>query len=418
MNLDPVTRFLIAVTVILAVSHLGGELMRRLRQPRVLGEMLGGIALGPSVLGLLWPAASRALFHADVLAGLTKAAQLGLIVFMFLLGCELRTDRIERPRIVGAAVLGGMGLPFLAGLGIAAATGTMLAGSQASTLTFLLFFGLALAITALPVLARILADLDLERSSVGVLSVSCAAIGDGAAWLVLTFILASTAGGGGGRVTGTATLAAVLVVLAFFGVRRVLAALVARVRSEELLTVVLIVGAIAFATLTQMVNLHPVIGAFLFGAAVPRDAPVVERISHAMQGFTLTILLPLFFAGVGLTTSARLLGANPGHWLVFGTVLVAAQVTKFLGAGGGAWLAGLPRDQAVRLGILMNCRGVTELVIATIGLQAGLINQLGFTMLVLVAVITTALTGPPMRYLLRHRSAQPVVQRTKERILQ
>ncbi len=418
MNLDPVTRFLIAVTVILAVSHLGGELMRRLRQPRVLGEMLGGIALGPSVLGLLWPAASRVLFHADVLAGLTKAAQLGLIVFMFLLGCELRTDRIERPRIVGAAVLGGMGLPFLAGLGIAAATGTMLAGSRASTLTFLLFFGLALAITALPVLARILADLDLERSSVGVLSVSCAAIGDGAAWLVLTFILASTAGGGGGRVTGTAALAAVLVVLAFFGARRVLAALVARVRSEELLTVVLIVGAIAFATLTQMVNLHPVIGAFLFGAAVPRDAPVVERISHAMQGFTLTILLPLFFAGVGLTTSARLLGANPGHWLVFGTVLVAAQVTKFLGAGGGAWLAGLPRDQAVRLGILMNCRGVTELVIATIGLQAGLINQLGFTMLVLVAVITTALTGPPMRYLLRHRSAQPVVQRTKERILQ
>jgi Kef-type K+ transport system membrane component KefB len=168
-----------------------------------------------------------------------------------------------------------------------------------------------------------------------------------------------------------------------------------------------VVGAIAFSALTQMINLHPVIGAFLFGAAVPRNSGAVDRISHQLQGFTLTILLPLFFAGVGLVTSIGLLGSHPGHWLVFAGILIAAQVTKFVGAGGAARLAGLPGNQAVRLGVLMNCRGVTELVIATIGLQYGVINRLGFTILVLIAVITTAVTGPLMRYLIRRESADP-----------
>jgi Kef-type K+ transport system membrane component KefB len=150
--------------------------------------------------------------------------------------------------------------------------------------------------------------------------------------------------------------------------------------------------------LTQLIQLHPVVGAFLFGVAVPRDSLAVERIGQQLEGFTLTILLPLFFAGVGLKISVGLLGTDPFTWLVLAGVLVAAVVTKVVGAGGAVRLAGMPPNEALRLGFLMNCRGVTELVVLTIGYQANLINQLAYTILVLVAVITTAATGPLVRW--------------------
>jgi Kef-type K+ transport system membrane component KefB len=399
--IDPITQFLLAVAVILLVSHLLGEAMRRVGQPPVLGEILGGLVLGPSVLGLVWPEAVELLFPAEVVDGLGKAAQLGLVVFMFLLGCELRTDRIERPRVIGAAVVGGMGLPFAAGVAIALAAAPVFAGVGSSTVEYALFFGLAVAVSALPVLARILNDLRLSSTGVGALSLSTAAIGDGVAWLVLTFILANVGEGGGGQEARTAALALALVLVTFLCVRPALAALVARMKSGQLLTVVLVTGAIAFSALTQAIHLHPVIGAFLFGAAVPRGSRAVERISVQLQGFTLMILLPLFFAGVGLVTSVGLLGAQPVYWLLFAGVLVAVQVAKIVGAGGAARLAGLPGRQALQLGALLNCRGVTELVIATIGFEAGIINQLCFTILVLTAIVTTAVTSPLVRRLLR-----------------
>jgi Kef-type K+ transport system membrane component KefB len=396
--IDPVTRFLVAAALVLTVCHLFGGLMRRIGQPPVLGEIIGGLLLGPSALGLVWPGATAWLFPPVVITSLNTAAQLGLVVFMFLLGCGLRTDRIESKRMVAASVVGGMGLPFLVGTGIALATGTLLAGGSATRTSHALFFGLAMAITALPVLARILVELDIQHTKVGTLALSSAAIGDGVAWLTLTVILASV-GAGGARATVTAFLALALVLATWLCLRPALAWLVERVRSEQVLTVVLLAGAIGYAALTQTIHLHPLIGAFLFGVAVPRDCAAVDRIRQQLIGFTLMVLLPLFFAGVGLVTSIGLLGANAWHWLLFLGVVVAAQVTKFVGAGVATRLVGLPGREAVQLGVLMNCRGVTELVVATVGLQYGLVNGLGFTMLVLVAVITTAMTGPIMRRL-------------------
>ncbi|GAB1513334.1 cation:proton antiporter [Actinophytocola sp. KF-1] len=390
---DPVARFLFSVAVILLVCHVTGAVLRRFGQPPVLGEVVGGLLLGPSVLGLAFPAAQDWLFPAPVLTALNHAAQLGLIVFMFLLGCELRTDRIGSRRVVGATVLGGMGLPFAAGACVALTAPALGDGGTG----FVLFFGLALSITALPVLARILVDLGLADTRLGATALSSAAVGDGVAWFALTVILAGTGLSGTGDVATTAGLAVALVVVTVLCVRPALRTLVARAGSHQLLLGTLVVGALGYAGVTQLIGLHPVIGAFLFGVAVPRNAPAVTRIGEQLQGFAIAILLPLFFAGVGLSTSVGLLGESVANWLLFLLVLAVATASKFAGAGGGARLAGLPGREAVRLGTLMNCRGVTELVVAAIGLQYGLVNELGFTILVLVAVLTTAATGPLMR---------------------
>ena len=393
---DSVTHYLIAIAVILMSCQLLAAVARRIGQPPVLGEMVGGLLLGPSLLGAVWPAASAFLFPSAVVEGLGAAAQLGLVVFVFLLGCELRTDRIERKRVVATTVAGGMLLPCVAGAGIVAATGGLFAGQDGAAPTAtMLFVGLALAVTALPVLARILADLQLSETRVGTVALSAAAIGDGGVWLVLAFLLSGQVENGSGW--QILLLATALVLVTVLCVRPLLAAMVRRLESSQSLTVVLVAGAIGYAVLTQAIQLHPVVGAFLFGVAMPRNAPCVARISQQLEGFTLIILLPLFFAGVGLSTSVGLLVTAPSALLALIVLLIAAVVSKMVGAGVGARLAGLPARDAIRLGLLMNCRGVTELVVLTIGYQAGLINQLAYTVLVVVAVITTAITVPLVR---------------------
>lgn len=399
-NGDSIAQFLLAVAVILFVSHLLATPLRRWHQPPVLGELLGGVLLGPSALGLLWPAGEDWLFHPDVLSNLDRAAQLGLVTFMFLLGCELRMDSVRNRRTVGV-VAGSMGLPFVVGVGIALAAGEMLGGPSANALASALFFGLAMSITALPVLARILVDLRLDGSPLGATALSAAAIGDGLAWTVLAVILATISPGANGRIATTTGLAVTLVLVTVLCVRPALATLVRwmsqRHGHEHSLLAVLAVGAMGFAAFSTLIGLHAVIGAFLFGTAAPRRSAAVKQISEQLQGFAVAILLPLFFAGVGLSTSILLLGGDPVHWLLFAGVLLASIGTKFLGAGGAARLAGMPGDEALQLSTLMNCRGVTELVVATVGLQYHLVSPLGFTILVLVAMITTAGTAPLMR---------------------
>jgi len=393
---ETLSKFLVVVAVILVVSHLCGEVMRKIGQPPVLGEIVGGILLGPSALGLLWPGSSQWAGQ-DVLHSVDNVAQFGLVVFMFLLGCELRTGHRGGGRQIGAVIAGGMGLPFVAGIGLAFAAGPLFAGTGASTSHYVLFFGLAIAVTAVPVLARILVDLKVDRTEVGGLCMASAAIGDGLAWLVLAGLLAGTGKGHPGGLLVTGVLIALLVLVAFLGVRPLLARTLDRVKTDQVLTVILVVGAMLFAGLTQVMYLHPVIGAFLFGVVVPRGSPRVDRTCKQLQGFTVLILLPLFFAGVGLKTSIGMLGADLWPWLMFAAVVAVAVLSKVAGAAAGARLAGLNARRSLVVGMLMNCRGVTELVIAAIGLQAGMINEVCFTILVFMAVVTTATTGFAVR---------------------
>lgn len=393
---EPITHFLLAVATILLVCHVFGALLRRLGQPAVLGEIIGGLLLGPSAFGLVAPHASIWLFPPHVLSALDTSAQLGLIVFLFLLGSELRLGAIGHKRLVAATVLGGTGLPFLAGVTVAIFAGPAMAG-ESSILTHVLFIGLALSITAMPVLARVLFDLRIDRSDVGVIALTSAAVGDGLTWIALAVITAMAGAADGTQLLPHLGLAVAFPLVMLLCVRPALRLLVRRIGSEQALVAALVIGAVASASLAQQIDLHPMVAAFLFGTLIPRT-DAVTRVNEQLQGFTITILLPLFFAGVGLKTSFGLVGGDLGAWLLFTVVLVVAMGSKIVGAGGAARLVGVPPGQALRLGVLMNCRGITELVVATVGLQVGLVNEYGFTVLVLVAVITTAMTG-----LLMHR---------------
>jgi Kef-type K+ transport system membrane component KefB len=394
--IEPITQFLLAVVAILLVCHLFGALLRRLGQPAVLGEIIGGLVLGPSVFGALAPTARTWLFPLHILSALDTAAQLGLIVFLFLLGCELRLSAIRRKRVVIGTVVGGTALPFVAGVAVALLAGPAMAGVTGGATTHVLFIGLALSITALPVLARILVDLRIDRTDVGVIALTSAAIGDGITWVVLALITALAGASDSSQLLPRLGLSVAFVLVMVLCVRPALVVLTKRITSDQSLIAALVIGAVACAALGQVIGLHPMIAAFLFGTLVPRN-DTMARASEHLQGFTITILLPLFFAGVGLNTSLGLIGANLRGWLLFLVVLGAAMAGKIIGAGGGARLAGVPRRPALELGTLMNCRGITELVVASIGLKAGLINTYGFTVLVLVAVITSAMAGIMMR---------------------
>ncbi|MFI6320164.1 cation:proton antiporter [Nonomuraea sp. NPDC050556] len=395
-RLDPVAPFLLAVALVVFVSHLLGTVMERFHQPRVLGEILGGLLLGPSALTTLWPEAGTWLFTAPVMSALGMVSQLGLVTFMFLLGCELGRGGVRTSRGVVALVsVGAIGLPFLGGAGLALFGQGALAGDSSNHTAYVVFFGLALSITALPVLARVLLDLRMESTRIGTLALACAASGDGLIWMALTVVLGLS---GGTSILTTVGVGVALALITMLWVRPALTAMIRRAESRgsarQFLLPVLLAGALGYAAITHMMGLHPAIGAFLFGVVVPRDVPVMEHLKLQLQGFVITVLLPLFFAGIGLTTSVGLIGGSVAHWGLFVAVLLTAIATKFAGAVGFARLASLPQRDAWRLGALMNCRGVTELVVAAIGYQHHLISALGLTMLVLVALITTAATRP------------------------
>jgi|KBSSwiStaDraftv2_1062776.scaffolds.fasta_scaffold05139_8 Kef-type K+ transport system membrane component KefB len=412
LTADPISHFLLVLALVVVVCSLLAWLARCLRQPPVVGEIIGGLLLGPSGLARLFPAASAWLLRPSVVATLNAVAQLGLVTFIFLLGSELRLGRAgAQARTVGAVVVGSIGLPFAGGIALAAVGRPVLAGSASRSTAYLLVFGLAVSITALPVLARILADSGIDKTRIGTLSLAAAAVGDGMAWLALTLILAVSGLAGTGNAALTISMAAALVLVTLVIVRPLLAVLLLRADGQAILLPTLVAGAVGYAALTQLIGLHAAVGAFLFGAILPRDLAMVRTIRQQLHGFTEAVLLPCFFASVGLTTTIDAISGSPANWGLLATVVLIAMATKLCGAGAGAYLTGLPVRESLQIGALMNCRGVTELIVATICLQYHLVSRAGFTILVLMAVITTVVTGPLLRLLSRQpRSAMSNLQ--------
>jgi Kef-type K+ transport system membrane component KefB len=401
---DVVPFVFLDIAIVIAVARLMGRLFVRLRQPAVIGEILGGIMLGPSVLGLLPGNLPQVLFPADVRPHLTVIAQLGLVLFMFIVGLEVDLRLIQSRRRVATAVsLSSIALPFGLGVALALAIYPAHAGpddGRVSPVAFALFLGAAMSITAFPVLARILTERRMHRTPVGVLALACAAIDDVVAWSLLAVVVAVAVGG---TLAGFGTillLTAVYALVMIVAVRPLLARLTIRYRAAGRLTPDVLAGVLAglllSACATEWIGIHAIFGAFLFGAIMPRSEPALTRaVLQRLEQVSTLLLLPVFFVIAGLQVDVRGVGSAGVVELLM--ILVAAIGGKFLGALAAARLSRVPHRQAVALGVLMNTRGLTEIVILQVGAQLGVLDTRLFTLMVLMALITTIMTEPLLR---------------------
>lgn len=403
---------LVAVPAAVLACQAGASLLRRLGQPPVIGEITMGIVLGPSLLGWLWPEAQHWLFPESVLPYTSVLGQLGLLAFMFLVGLELDLGALRgNSRTAVAVSHAGILLPLGLGALLAFPMYDHLAPDGAEFTPFMLFVAVAMAITAFPVLARILVDRGLYGTPLGALAMACAAVDDVAAWCLLALVVAfSTAGSPLDALTAAgftvAFGAAMLLVV------RPLLARWARGRADRMsdgaVMVLLFSGLSVSALATDLIGVHTLFGAFLFGVATPRGHRCIEASAARLRAVVVPVLLPLFFVHTGLSTEIGTLAADPVQWLWTGALLAVAVLGKWGGATGAARACGQPWRQAMSIGALMNCRGLTELVVLSIGLELGVIGPELFTMLVLVALITTAVTSPAVSRFVSSRPAAPV----------
>jgi Kef-type K+ transport system membrane component KefB len=389
--------------VILAACRLCGWLVRRfLRQPQVIGEMIAGVILGPSLLGTIAPDVQLFLFPPESRQLLYVVAQTGIAIYMFLVGLDFRSDdfRAHAPSAVAVSV-SGIVVPFL--VAIVATPWLMqvpdLFTAGVSRFNATLFLGAAIAITAFPVLARIIHDRGLSGSLIATQALSAAAIGDAVAWCVVAVVLASLGAGAGIAwlaIGGGLALAAVLI---FIGPR--LFAPLGRLAERQhdagqplsptVLAISLMLCTLS-AWLSDRIGLHAVFGAFLIGTAMPRGV-YAQRVRQLLEPFTLVFLLPVFFTYSGLNT--RLSMVNTLQLLLITVAIHAAAIfAKFIACWLAALAAGQPNRNSMALGALMNARGLTELIIVNIGLQVGIIGPTLFSMLVLMAIVTTLMASP------------------------
>ncbi|WP_225637473.1 cation:proton antiporter [Streptomyces solaniscabiei] len=394
---DPLLPVLLAVPVVVLACQAGGRAVRLLGQPPVIGEILAGILLGPSLLGWLAPTVQQHLLPPSVLPVTSALGTLGLLAFLFLIGLELDLRSLRTTRGAVAAVsLTGLLLPMALGAALAAALYPQFAPDGVGRLPFTLFVAVALSITAFPVLARILADRGLETTPLGTFALACAATDDALAWCLLTAAVAlATTGTALSALTILGLTAAFAAGLAL--IRPLLCTLLERAgrTSDELVLALLFAGLCLSAYTTDQIGVHPAFGAFLFGASAPRGLPAVERSAARIRAVVLPLLLPLFFVDAGLHTDFSTLPA--GEWGWGAAILAVAVVGKWGGAAGAARLTGSDWRWSTAVGTLMNCRGLTELVVLSIGLQTGVITETLFTLLVIMTVITTAATDPILR---------------------
>jgi Kef-type K+ transport system membrane component KefB len=393
------TSLLLQLIVILTTARVCGWVLRHVGQPSVVGEMAAGLMLGPVVMGALFPSLHAQLFSKESLQGLSSLSTLGLVLFMFVVGLELRATKSMREQLRSAGYVGVLSVvvPLALGIAISPTLYPVLAPKGVAFWPFALFMAAALSITAFPVMARILKDRGMTRTPFGQLSLGAAAVVDVFAWILLAFVVALVGAGEGytGLLKTTVGMAVVLCAL-FFGLKPAFAWLL-RVKApdgEPSTTVMaaLMIGLLVCALVTEWLHLHAVFGAFLFGACLPRDDRLLKSLTERIEPISIVVLMPLFFALAGLgTTSNAFVGASMGAMLL---IVGVATVGKIVGGAVGARMAGYGWRDSLATGSLMNARGLMELIVMKIGLVAGLIGPELFTMLLVMALVTTAMTGP------------------------
>ena len=394
---QPLARVLLALLTVTLAARALGWAFRRVGQPPVVGEVVAGILLGPSVLGRLLPEATAFLFPRDVLPLLGVLSQVGVILFMFLVGLQLDAGHLrERGRSVVAISHASIVVPFVLGSALALVLYPRVSTSDVPFTNFALFLGVAMSITAFPVLARILRDRGLDATRIGALAISCAAVDDVTAWCLLALV-AAVARHQAGAALVTAGLALAYVVFMFGVVRPLLRRLVRQVERSDAgvagAVAAVLIGLVASALATEAIGIHAVFGAFFLGALVPHDCRLARELAGRIEDLVIVLLLPGFFAVTGLRTQLGLVG-DLDHWLLCLAILAVACLGKVGGAMAAARLTGLAWREAAALGVLMNTRGLMELIVLNVGLDLGLVSGTLFAMMVFMAIVTTVATGP------------------------
>lgn len=401
---------LLQIVVVCFVARVVGWLFARLHQPRVVGEIAAGILLGPSLLGWLAPSAQEFIFPAQGLGALYSLSQVGLLLFMFQVGLELNVGELRRMgRVVVLISNISILVPFILGAGLAVFLYPRLSNPDVPVSTFALFMGTAMSITAFPVLARILTERNMLQSKVGSIAISCAAVDDITAWCLLAFIIARVRAGMGTPMWFTLGGLVIYVAIMFLVVRPLLA------RSPAFKQQKLATDTLAFILLftflsawtTEWLGIHALFGAFLVGAIIPREEGLVHSIVNKLETLNI-VLLPLFFAFTGLRTSVGLL-TDRTLWLYCALIVVVAVAGKMLGGVVSVRSASISWREAFSVGVLMNTRGLVELVILNVGLDLGVISPTLFSMMVIMALVTTFMTTPLLDLLAHRRSAGELV---------
>ncbi len=398
----------IQLIVILLVVQVFGYLCKCIGQPRVIGEILAGLALGPTLLGTILPHVEATVFPNSTLPALQMLGDLGLVFYMFSLGTHIDTDTmLNQGRKALVISLGSILLPLAMGGVLAFFLYPPFAGPMANLASFVLLVGTAMAITAFPVLARLLEDRHMLTTRLGILAMFCAALDDVVGWCVLACVMAII------HASSATFVAATLAFLALFigimlGVVRLLLLLAARhLQSKATLMALTVIVLLLSAAATNAIGIHPVFGAFMAGLVLPRKAVFFELIQSIEQLNNL-LFLPLYFVYNGLLTHIGLIN-SPALWLLCLVVLVVACLGKFLGGALPLQLFGASWKESFTLGTLMNTRGLVELIVLNIGLSLGVISPTFFAMLVIMAVVTTMMT-PPLLSLLGYRQTNARAQ--------
>ena len=395
---SPLSVLLIQIIVILAAAGLFSRLFRRINQPPVMGEMIAGIVLGPSVLGLFFPQAMTFIFPPASLGTLQLLSQIGVVLFMFIVGMELNVRHVKERG--SAAVMishASIVVPFLLGTGLSLFLYRELAPAGTSFSAFALFIGVAMSITAFPVLARILEDRGLSQTNLGSIALTCAAVDDVTAWCILALVIAIVQASGFAVSLITLVFTLLFAAAMIFVVRPQLRRLVNQATGSHVHTRRLIAGVLAFvlisSLITETIGIHALFGAFIAGVVMPPSADFRAFLRDKLEAFSAAALLPLFFAFTGLRTQIGLL--NDWHsWAVCGVIILVAVAGKLGGSMFMSRWSGMSWTQSFSIGVLMNTRGLVELVVLNIGYDLGILSGRIFAMMVLMALVTTFMTGP------------------------
>ena len=402
---NPILTLLLQVVLILLLSRVMGLLFRWIHQPQVMGEMVAGIMLGPSLFGWLFPQAAAYVFPPVSVPYLSVLSQVGVIFFLFLIGLEL-DPKLLRNRGHTAVVVSHVSIvaPFLLGAALALYLYPRVF-NDAPSMRFssvALFMGAAMSVTAFPVLARILTERNIHKTNLGAIAITCAAVDDVTAWCMLAFVVGVARAKGWMPGAITAGLSVAYVLFMFLVVRQFLGKL-ERVyerqgRLSQGVVAVIILLVLGSAWVTEAIGIHALFGAFLMGAMMPKGTAFVRALAEKLEDYTVIFLLPIFFAYTGLRTQIGLIN-RPELWLDCLLIIGVACLGKFGGSAVAGRACGLSWRDASVIGILMNTRGLMELVILNIGLQEGVITTAVFAMMVIMALVTTALTTPVLYWL-------------------